>query len=351
MRLHNKTFTAICLVTLALLLAGYFISQSVLLSSYTKLEEQDTEQKMGRVLGVLNDDIFGLDAIVSDWAAWDDTYTFVQDANEEYVQSNIVYNSFDNNRVNVMLFVNFSGDIVFSKAFNLQTEEEVDIPKKFLEHNAENDLIMKHYDATEVVSGIIMIPEGPMIISSRPVLTSERRGPVQGALIWGRYLDSNEVKRLSDIINLPIEVYQINDPAIPFDVQIASSQLTGNISIYASPLSEDNVAGYAVIKDVYGRPGLIIKTYAPRSIYKQGLTSMRYLVLLLLGAAIVFAIVIILLLERIVLSRLARLSKEVISIGASDDLSKRVFAGGDDELSHLSGEINKCSKSARKLRK
>ncbi|MBM3309760.1 MAG: HAMP domain-containing protein [Candidatus Altiarchaeales archaeon] len=351
MKLHKKTFTAICLVTMALLLAGYYISQSILLSSYARLEKQDTEQKMGRILGVLSDDVSGLDAIASDWAAWDDTYAFVQDGNEEYTQSNVVYNSFSNNRVNLMLFVNFSGEVVFGKAYDLQTEEETNIPEKFFEQSTESDLIMKHYDATEVVSGIVMLPEGPMIISSQPILTSEKKGPIQGALVWGRYLDSNEVKRLSDIINMPIEAYQVNDSMMPYDVQIASQQLTGNKTILSSPLDEDNVAGYAIIDDIYRRPSLILKTYAPRSIYKQGLTSMRYLILLLLGASIVFAIAIITLVERLVLSRLSKLSRDVVEIGASGDLSKHVSVGGDDELSDLASEINKMLEERKKVEK
>lgn len=68
--------------------------------------------------------------------------------------------------------------------------------------------------------------------------------------------------------------------------------------------------------------------------------AIAYLMLMIVGAGLLFGIVTILLLERQILSRLTRLSNSIRSIGTSGDITDRVFMPGTDELSVLAGTIN-----------
>ncbi|MBS7656999.1 hypothetical protein KEJ33_03655 [Candidatus Bathyarchaeota archaeon] len=47
-----------------------------------------------------------------DWASWDDTYNFVQNANPNYIQTNLVDETFINSKLNLMLFFNAAGNFV-----------------------------------------------------------------------------------------------------------------------------------------------------------------------------------------------------------------------------------------------
>ncbi|MCX5995941.1 MAG: HAMP domain-containing protein, partial [Chloroflexi bacterium] len=78
-----------------------------------------------------------------------------------------------------------------------------------------------------------------------------------------------------------------------------------------------------------------------RDVAHQGQTTLLYFLCLLLGAGLVFIGVIYVLLDRLVLSPLSRLSSSVSSIGKTGALSARVSATGKDELSNLAGEINR----------
>jgi PAS domain S-box-containing protein len=84
----------------------------------------------------------------------------------------------------------------------------------------------------------------------------------------------------------------------------------------------------------------MLRVYASREIYAQGLTSVRYFISLLLVVSLVFGLMTLLLLGRLILSRLTRLSASVSSIGTSGDLSARLAVTGDDELSSLAQTIN-----------
>jgi len=75
--------------------------------------------------------------------------------------------------------------------------------------------------------------------------------------------------------------------------------------------------------------------------FVYGLTTIRNAGWLLLGAGLVFGTVCLVLMERLVLSRLAQIVADVQRIEASGDLSMRVSLRGSDELASLAGAINK----------
>ena len=77
----------------------------------------------------------------------------------------------------------------------------------------------------------------------------------------------------------------------------------------------------------------------PASVDRQDV-AIAYLMLMIVGAGLLFGIVTILLLEKQVLSRLTRLSNSIRSIGTSGDITARVSLPGADELSVLAGTIN-----------
>ena len=105
-------------------------------------------------------------------------------------------------------------------------------------------------------------------------------------------------------------------------------------------MNEDTIAGYTLFKDSYGQHSLLMRVDASREIFRQGQTSLHYLMLSVLVAGLIFAAINLLLLERLVLRRTSRLSRDVHKIGAVDDLSARLSVAGRDELAQLGFSIN-----------
>jgi signal transduction histidine kinase len=85
---------------------------------------------------------------------------------------------------------------------------------------------------------------------------------------------------------------------------------------------------------------LLLRVEVPRSIYAQGQIGISSFMLSFLVAGLLFGVMILALLERFVLSRLAALNTSVQSIGAQSNLSERVTMTGDDEIAHLTDSIN-----------
>lgn len=338
MTIRKKTLLIIFVTTLFLVLLLYGISETFFLGSFANLENHLVLQNVDRAQLALSSDIDQLNSTVQDWAAWNDTYAFILDRNQNYISANLNAESLSNLRINLILFVDSSGQSVFARMLNLDTKKEMPVPKNFLKNLFKKGTLVCRNES-DMFKGIVLLPEGPMLISSQPILTSEWKGPVEGTLIMGRYLDS-ELTHLSEITQLPIVSRRINDPNMSSDFAAAQSSILKGKPFLVNPLSESSVAGYAFIKDIYGDPALILRIELPRDIYRQGQSAVYYFSIYILLIGLIFAIVILFLLEKTFLSRIARLILDVHTIGLSGDVSMRIPVAGKDELSSLSCNIN-----------
>jgi sensor domain CHASE-containing protein len=177
-----------------------------------------------------------------------------------------------------MLFINSSGNIVYGKAFDLENQNEVSIPRYFNEKLSPDDYLLQNFDKT----GMILIPKEPMLVASQPILQNERIGPSRGTLIIGRFLNSEEINRLSRITQLPFSIHRFDDKQMPSDFQAVLPFFSKDKPIYIRPVSTKSIAGYALVDDIYGKPGVVLKVEMPRGIYKQGIETLRYFIFSLL---------------------------------------------------------------------
>jgi PAS domain S-box-containing protein len=327
------TFISILVISLVTL-------QALTLNSVASIERGESFRETERVLDLLSHELSDQNATTIDYAAWNDTYEFVQDGNVNYITENMIDETFANLRLNIMLFLNSSDQVIFGKAFDLQNMTEIPFPQSLLQHLANNHLLLHHGNATNAVAGIILLPEGPVLVASSPILTSLYQGPVRGTLITGRFLDSFSISRLYESVHLPIVLQILGNPWVSSDFQVANSSMSNNKPLFSQPLDKENVAGYALIDDVYGNPVVIMKITMPRDIYAQGLTSIAFSVAALFVLGSVFCGVSIILLEKFVLSRLSQLSVDVRNVENEGNFAMRVSVAGKDELSALSSDIN-----------
>ena len=304
------------------------------------VEQKESMRETERVTTAVSHELEQLNATAMDYAAWDDTYKFVQNNNSDYIFQNLQDETLANLKLNFMLFLNSSNQVVFGKAIDLSNETEIPVPQSLLEHVATHPFLLNHENTTSSVVGIILLSEEPVLIASRPVLTSQSEGPIQGTLIIGRFLDSLEINRLHEGMPFPMIIQVLNYSWKSPDFQEAYSSLSEQQPFFVKPLSTDTVAGYALFEDVYGKPAFIMRIDMPRPFYFQGLNNLAFAVPLIVIVGTTFGIVIIVLLEKLVLSRLSKLGKDVQNIGKGGSLRARVSVGGNDELADLGGNVN-----------
>ncbi|MBI3921551.1 MAG: HAMP domain-containing protein, partial [Armatimonadetes bacterium] len=340
MTLRIKTLLIIGATLAGLMLVMYALAKTILLQGFAELEDQTTRRNVRRVMDALSDEFDRLEMQNSDYARWNDTCAFVQNGNQHYIRDNLVDLTFADLKINLMLFLNTAGRVVHGKGYDLIGGKSVPAPPSLLRQLSPNNPLLRLPEVDSGVTGLVLLEEGPLMVSSLPVVTNEKRGPIRGALIFGKYLDNAETERLERLTHLHVDLRSLGGLPLPADYRAALPGLAKPSSIFVRPLDRNTIAGYFLLRDVYQNPALVVRMSLPRAIYRQGTVTVQYLIHALLITAYVFAAVSLVLLRRFVLTPLARLGANAIAIGAGGDPSARVPVVGRDELSQLSTAIN-----------
>jgi PAS domain S-box-containing protein len=349
MTVRRKTLLIITITCLGLVVVLYAASRSFLLGGFIKLEQTSAQENVQRVLNALDQDFGSMDRFTDDRASSDETYNGMSDPTPEFIHALLgtdAAGSTQTRRFNFIVLTDASGHIIASRGLDLVTKLVIDIPESLIAHVSLTDPLFQSAASKGKMNGVLLLPDGPLLVVAHPIITSRTKGPIRGFFLSARYLDSGgDLQGLEKTTNFSLSVHRIDGETLPDDFSDARQHLSKAGDIYVRPISDSVLGGYALLCDIYGKPGLIIKAEMPRRIYRQGQVSQLYFVASLGIAGFVFAIAVMLLLEKTVVSRLSGLSTSVSAIASSGDTSAHVDCPGSDELSHLGGAINRMLES------
>ncbi len=238
------------------LLCGYIsIFNWVIKPALSQFEKDLAIDNLERFRKTLERELINLNRTCADYSWWDDTYEFVIDKNENYKRTNLLPQTYEENKINMILIINKSGEIVYGEWFDLTSNEmknlpvEFSIPKIALTHpllNFENPKSGRY--------GIIATSYGNVAISSNQILTSKLEGESHGVFIMGKLLDNHFWESIRNQTILDFEIYPYNE----------KEKYLGNISLSEYEgmfIQEDkNYKLYIwdVIHDIYKKPLLLV---------------------------------------------------------------------------------------------
>lgn len=342
--LRFKVVASIGGVFLVLFLTQFIIARFLLLRNYNALEQEQTKLNVERLRNTLAERLAKLDSATVDYAQWDDIYAFTQTRDQQFVTTSLSDVVFSNLSINLICILNTQGQVLFKRQYDLVAQRRIpfpiDVEQLLLPSSKLRSAFMNHPQLDSKVMGLLSTKAGPMMVVARPILDSDRKGPVRGTLVMGRYFDRAELQNLAETTRQQLQVYPFRDPHLPPDVRAMKENLQKTLLTVKS-LSEKTIAGYLLVPDVQGQPLLIMRSAAERRIYAQGQMALVYY----FGSTFVIGTLLcgfsLLLLERLILSRLSHLRQEVTAIGSSGSLAARVtLPPGHDELTEFVTVLN-----------
>lgn len=347
MPLRQKCLTIIGIALFLLLFSIYLTADAILANGYKQLEKSDVEQNAKRVVKAVASQVTSLEIFVKDWAQWDDTYNFMRNGGQQYIDANLIDQTFLSQRLNVIMYTDLSGRVVYVRAFDWDKGEEAQLSKETIAKLAQVKPLPNRTAIAGVNKGVLNVPDGQMLVAAGAITDSQGNGEVCGVLIVGRYVDYVEKEIISERVQLPLDIAAWNGE-LSSDFISAQAYLTHPNEVYVKPLDDKYVAGYTLMPDIYGQPSLFLRVMVPRVIFGQAQQMVRYFIVMLIIAGLVFGIVMLVLLEGSVLNRLANINSVVKQITKRKDLSIRVPIIGEDELSEMSANINNMLGSLEK---
>lgn len=346
MKLRSKTllFSSLILITLVLILLS--VSYLVFQETYSDIETKYSYHVLNDEMSEFNNTIISMNQTAQDWARWDDAYTFVSGNNPSFVNKNIPSYTFNRTNLNMIIFVNNNGTVMYGKAYDLKTNQYINLPTNLTSFTKDSPLL-SHNNLTGV-SGVINLPEGPMVIITQPIVTSHEQGPIKGTLIMGRFINSYELTPLINIPNGQLSVSSYNSTNQPADVIKILPSLTETNPTNVQRLGPNSIAAYTLINDIYGNPAVILKSQMPRTLYNSYIDTILYFILTIILFGVFFVGLIIFSLDKNVLTRLDNIMEEIRDIGKKGDLKRRITVTGNDELSDLASSINNTVQALQK---
>lgn len=269
----------------SLLILLLIAARLILLPSFVELEEKEARANVERVVNALAEESSSLTALAVDYAGWDDTYRFVEDGNREYIRKNLDDPFFLKFRLNLVLLVTNQGKWTYFRCYDLEKKRSAPLPESLRSILVPGNLLLTHADVDSKHESILALPEGLLLLSSLPILTSEFHGPIRGTLLLGRFLNPAAVQRISGITKLPVRLYSAGDTRLP--VSLSSFPDTGQPLL--RPGGGGALSGYSLRSDIFGKPAAIIQVDTPRTTYRQGTRTIFYFIAWFTGFCILVA--------------------------------------------------------------
>ncbi len=342
MSLRLQTVLAFGGMLLVVLTVLFVVIEPMMTRTFARLEEADVRTHISRVENALMSEQNSMESTSEDWAAWDDTYAFAAGQMPSYVEDNVTVSSLMNLRMNVMLLTDAQGEALIAVEVDPEAEQLIPLRADLLDILAPSSLLAG-VDLVEGqwVTGIVRTGSGLLLVAAHTILTSQYEGPSRGVLVFGRFLDRDEVDGLADQLDLSLTIRDVGDPLVdPSIVGDLSGENGGQERALVRATSQDTVVGYGLLRDLHGAAAGLITVTAARDMYLTGRATVRYLGYVMIGTLVGTMAVLLLMLDTRVLNRLSSAAAGVAAIAQHRTPSERVPVSGRDEIGRLEVGMN-----------
>lgn len=340
MRLPIKIIASLSGALLCFAVASYAILHHTIYPAFIELEQKEAQLNLERAFSAIERELRHMEILTEDWAAWTDTYDFVQSRDMDYIEDNLIPETFEATRTKAIYLYDANGDVVWGRALDLDTGEDIRLagfPQDGLP--ADSPLLLDYDAHTDFrglrASGIVMSGDTPLLVTSSPIVTSEYDGPPRGFMVTGRLLDDLAIERLSKQTQVNLEVLPTHAGNTSAELERVRATLDAGERFAIDKVDNKTLHIYAEQRDINGDSAFIIKTVFPRDISLQGIKAIRTAVLSSILAGTVLLVLLALILQQMIARPVAKLTHHARSIERSGDFSRRIGVTTNDEIGEL----------------
>ena len=327
MRIRLKVVLALAALIAVLIAVEIVIQELVILPSFAELERSDAQTSMRRIGYAVDRSLEGLALTAADWSDWGELFQFMQNRNQSFVNTYTTPVAMTPLKVNMLLVVDLSGEIIISYARDLESGAPLDLD--LAERSTLPDLFSQRN------SGLMRTNQGIMMIAAAPVLDGSGSGRSVGKVVMGRLLTPAQLRQIGTQAQASLAM--VDTRALGPQAQVVE---TGAITQV-----------YRTFAGLDGKPLMTLRVEVPREISARGKRAVMYASVYLMIAAIVTLILLLVILNRVVLSPIARMTRHAVAVGEGTDLTARLNFTGADELTALAREFDRMMERVAESRR
>lgn len=339
MSIRIKLAGLLLVMLLVLTATTYAVQALVVMPVFVGLEHSAAAQELNRCVEAIDNDIRDLSRYVLDWSAWDETYRFVRGENRTFVDRYLMRTAPWDSGIHVVAVLDRDDRLLWAQIRDPEDGHTIQLPDLLARLQIPNNRLNQHQEPNDVCRGLLRTSVGPLLIASRPVIRSQREGPIEGSIIMGRFLSNQYLRELARRTSTHLEVEVITG-AGPAASERAKCRTEGPHSAVIETGPDHTLRASATMGDVFGQPLLGVSVTAPREVSQQGTTATRIATLSSAGGGLAMLWVLGHVLQSQIAAPLRKLAAHAERLGQSDDLKARLDMQRSDEIGVLARALD-----------
>jgi len=343
MSIRTKVFFIVLVLFAALGVADFIVQRFVIYPSFLELEYREAGENLQRIFHAIDRESYHVERLCRDWATWNDSHDFMITGSEAFIESNLGDETLDNVSLNMLVFCDVNGTIVWSRVRNF--EDQTTLHLGFMDGGR---IAMDHTTLDVHLSpeggrgkrGIFRTEAGPMLFATREILRSDGSGPANGFLIMGRFLNETMLETLKEQTRLSFELVDPSEGS-KFLCRTSGmkSRRVGDLEYFTRTDGGSMItcAGY---RDEKGDTLFGVQYLFPRETTRKGIDSIRYAVFLVIGSGVTVLVILNLLLQAVVLKPLQKVTEHALKLQEHGDYALRLNLRRDDEIGVLAKSLD-----------
>lgn len=324
------------LIVVAFGSSTYVILSNTLMPAFDHLEQRAAEEDMARAQQGLSTMEEALGHFATDWAHWDDALEYMLGNNPRFAEVNLGPETLSNVDLNLTLLYDLAGALRWGAYIDDETGEQTEFTDAIVSSEA-IDALLRHDTPLSEIDGFISTPDGLAFISSRPIVHSDRSGPISGTLILGQLINPDRVRQLRRMTEVDLALLPVASSEPP---ELSRQEQSESNHVAVHSIEDQLRISSQTLRDVLGKPIVTLTVRSPRRVSALGQDAVQSVMIsiAILGTAIIVGIW--WLLRHWVVSPIGRLQQTMTEIQDGDDLSQRISMRRTDEIGQLANAFN-----------
>ncbi|MBM3710190.1 MAG: diguanylate cyclase, partial [Actinobacteria bacterium] len=348
--LYKKMLIIFAVFIIISIAAALLINQFIILRSFMELEKELIVKRVEGVEKLIDNMVDNLNSTCIDWAHWDDSYQFIQNENQDYINSNYTdaEDTLKTLKLDFVIYVNLDGQIIYSKFYDPMDGLEKPLPNSLVNFVSpiSDSRALQNFNNTDEnnnLKGLLLLDEPDeniFLLSSNSILTCTGKGPSKGTLIMGYALD-DEIEELSALTDSEIQFFNLNNIQNHTEFSRILNESAARNYMKISYETTDRYSAFDILQDISGNDNVLLKVSGVREIYLHGRTTAAILALTVSFSTLILSVITLFALNILFFKRVHNLSLSVKKIGDEKNISKRLDVEGNDEITSVAKDINK----------
>ncbi|MBI3946968.1 MAG: PAS domain S-box protein [Armatimonadetes bacterium] len=277
---HWKALPAAAVVAVAC--ASLVLSNAVVIPRFARIEEEAARQNLGLIVQSMFSEFASLERCAAEWSEREEVLGFLRGSASPKEAVPISSAALRDSRVTIAILLRASGHVRYSR-----TRGPDGVTTQILTALAPVRTPAGSWSRFRRRSGIVATAGALHLVTARQVRVCGTGGPLLGTVVLGRQTDAMQLLSLPQSLSGSIALFRVDDPNLSPECQDALAELRRQGRLLVRWLDSDTVAGYTALRDLVGRPAVLVRVRRTAVALKQGRTTMRhYLALLALLAAV-----------------------------------------------------------------